>query len=211
MIIIDKKIKVLIILSTAYVTVKLLAIVLFYKSISILGMNAASSTLIIPFWFLLGDVITEIYGYKISRILVYIAAVYQMLFGVVLYGFAKLPSNHALNIDQSAYNLVMHNMLQASSASVLAIIFGGISNAFLFNKCKILLSGRYFVIRSFLATSIGELVFTIAVYAIGMFNHTNFTVLIKMVAVSFIMKVIANNIFIIPIVFLVSYIKKIIK
>jgi len=46
--------KALPIIAMAYVTAKLMAILLFYKVVTIFSINAAASTLIIPLWFCLG-------------------------------------------------------------------------------------------------------------------------------------------------------------
>jgi uncharacterized PurR-regulated membrane protein YhhQ (DUF165 family) len=51
-------------IAMAYLTLKLLSILLFYKIITVFSIKASAGTLVIPLWFLVGDVITEVYGYK---------------------------------------------------------------------------------------------------------------------------------------------------
>src|SRR3990167_6930143 len=52
-------------LTMLYMTVKLTTVVLIYKIIKIGPFSASSSTLIMPLWFVMGDIIAEVYGYKI--------------------------------------------------------------------------------------------------------------------------------------------------
>ena len=88
-----EKNKALPLIAMAYVTTKLLAILLFYKIITLFSIKAAASTLIIHLWFCLGDVITEVYGYKIAKKLVWMSALCQLAFGWICYFINFLNSN----------------------------------------------------------------------------------------------------------------------
>lgn len=50
-----------------YLVIKLSTVLLIYKIICIGTLSFSASTLIIPFWFFLGTIIAETYGYNIAR------------------------------------------------------------------------------------------------------------------------------------------------
>jgi hypothetical protein len=194
------------IIAMAYVSVKLVAILLFYKVVTLFGITAAASTLVIPLWFFLGDVITEVYGYKIAKRLVYASAFFQLLFGLLAGLFNHLnPTN--VGIDQAAYSAVLGNLPRGAFASFLAIIIGGIVNSYALNKWKLSFKGRFFLIRSLLATTLGELVFTSCVYLTGFYQITSLLTILKLICISYLIKIICNPIMVIPALLLVKCIK----
>lgn len=203
-----KENKALPLVAMAYVTTKLLAILLFYKVIIIFSVQAAASTLIIPLWFCLGDVITEVYGYKISKALVWMSALCQLIFGWICYLVNYFPSAYISNINQAAYSEVASNLHKGATASFVAIVISGIVNAFILNKWKIKLNGNYFFMRSIGSTSIGEFVFTVLVYVIGFHGFTSLPTIFKFIMVSFAIKIVANPLMAAPINILANYLKK---
>jgi hypothetical protein len=50
----------------AYMAIKLATILLIYKVINIGGISFTASTIAMPFWFFLGTVIAETYGYTVA-------------------------------------------------------------------------------------------------------------------------------------------------
>jgi uncharacterized integral membrane protein (TIGR00697 family) len=203
-----EKNKALPLIAMAYVTTKLLAILLFYKVITLFSIKAAASTLIIPLWFCLGDVITEVYGYKIAKKLVWMSALCQLAFGWICYFINFLPVANMDGINQASYTEVAANLHKGATASFLAIVISGIINALILNKWKIKLKGNYFFMRSMGSTSIGEFFFTILVYLIGFHGFTSFSIILKLILISFCIKIIANPLMIAPISILVNFLKK---
>lgn len=201
--------KALPIIAMAYVTAKLVAILLFYKVITVFSINAAASTLIIPLWFCLGDVITEVYGYKTARTLVWVSAFCQLIFGWLIFVFNYLPSAPQItHINQAAYYEVFSNLPKGATASFLAIAIGGLVNAAILSKWKLMLNGKYFFIRSLGSTAIGEFVFTLCVYAIGFHGFASAVVIGKLILISFCIKMIINPIMITPISILTRFLKR---
>src|SRR5438552_2766771 len=73
-----------------YMTIKLTTVVLIYKIITIGPFSASASTLVIPFWFVMGDVITEVYGYKVARHMIWMAIICQFIFAFACAGLIAL-------------------------------------------------------------------------------------------------------------------------
>ena len=189
--------KYLLSLSTFYITIKVLTILMIYKIISFYGFPVSASTLIIPFWFVTGDIIAEVYGYKTARYLVWLALGCQFLFAFTAGAFSFIPSPEIIQ-DHAAYDGILHKLPRVAIASFIGIIVGGLSNAYLISKWKSLLKGKYFIIRSFGASTLGELVFTICVYVIEFFGLTSTNNILKLAIDSYLIKVVINAILVFP-------------
>lgn len=202
----NKGYRLLPLLAMVYVTIKLLAILLFYKVIYVFGIMGAASALIIPLWFCIGDVITEVYGYKYARQLVYVAAFCQLVFGCIAGVFNNFTASK-IGIDYAAYAEVLGHLPQGALASCLAIIFGGVVNAFILNKWKLALKGKFFILRSLGSTSIGEFVFTVCVYALGFYKIASFSGIFELIMTSYLIKLAFNPIMVLPVAVIKNWVK----
>lgn len=202
--------KFLIFLIMLYMTIKLTTVVLIYKIITIGSFSASASTLVMPFWFVLGDIIAEVYGYKIARHIIWMAIVCQFIFAffcVVLITF-HAPAGWP---HQEAYEQVLGKLPRVALASFLAIVCGGFINAYAISKWKILLNGKYFWLRSLAASSIGELVFTMIAYVTEFFGVTSFSNLVHLMLISYVIKLILNPVLILPSMFVAFLLKRLEK
>jgi uncharacterized integral membrane protein (TIGR00697 family) len=185
--------KYLVFLTMLYLTIKLTTIVLIYKIIVIGPFSASASTLIMPLWFVMGDIITEVYGYKIARHLIWMALICQFIFA---FACAMLISFHAPSgwPNQEAYNQVLGKLPRVALASFLAIASGEFLNAFTISKWKILLHGKYFWLRSLGASTIGELVFTVTAYLTEFLGVVPLPKLLHLMIISYVIKLAFNPI-----------------
>lgn len=190
-----------------YMTLKLVTVVLIYKIVSVGSFTATASTLIIPFWFFLGDIITEVYGYQVTKRLIWIALICQFIFAFICGGFVNLPSPPNWP-NQAAYIQVLGKLPRVAIASFLAIIFGAFLNAYAITKWKILLRGKYFWLRCLGATAVGELVFTFVALVTEFWGVTSTSSILHLLAVSYGTKLLADPILIFPSSLLAAWLKK---
>lgn len=113
-----------------------------------------------------------------------------------------------VNINQASYSEVIANLPKGATASFLAIALGGIVNAAILNKWKLILNGKYFFIRSLGSTAIGEFVFTVLVYAIGFHGFVSLSAIFKLILISYCIKIFVNPLMIAPISILTKFLKK---
>lgn len=188
-------------------TLKLLTIILIYRIITFGSISFSTSTLIMPFWFFLGDIIAERYGFKIARQLIWMAIFCQFLFAIVCTILLNISADSTL-VDQNAYNKVLGSLPRVSFASFLAIFFGGFINAYFITKWKIICKGRFFWLRSLCASIIGEFIFTFMAYAWEFFGVVPIAKVFELMSISFLVKVILNPILVIPACFIAFLLKK---
>jgi uncharacterized integral membrane protein (TIGR00697 family) len=198
--------KYLLALAMFYMTIKITTVLLIYKIITIGSFSPSASTIIIPLWFVTGDIIAEIYGYKTARNLIWMAILGQFIFAFLCWSFALVDSPDILQ-NQEAYEEILTRIPRVAFASFLAIALGGILNAYAINKWKILLHGKYFLLRSFGASAIGELTFTICAYMVKFAGITPISKIIELITISYIFKLIINPFLIIPAFVITKYIK----
>lgn len=194
-------------LAMFYMTIKVTTVLMIYKIVTIHGISASAATLIIPLWFLTGDIIAEVYGYKIAKQLIWIAIVCQFVYAFICAAFAYIPSPHDVLQNHEAYKEILSGLPRVAFASFLAIAVGGIFNAYAINKWKVLLRGKYFGLRSLGASSIGELIFTLCAYLIEFIGKTSSGNIMQLIMVSYLIKLTINPILIIPIAILTRKIK----
>lgn len=195
-------------LSMLYMTVKLITIVLIYKVILIGPFSATASTLIMPFWFFIGDIIAEVYGYKISRHVIWMTLIFQFIFAFACFVMIKLNSPITW-LHQEAYDQVLGKLPRVAFASFLAITFGAFINAYILTKWKILLKGKHFWLRSLGASMIGEAIFTFIAYVTEFLGIVSLSTLIQLMTISLVAKLIMGPLLVIPASIIARIIKKI--
>lgn len=195
-------------LAMFYMTIKLVTVLLIYKIVAVGSIQITAATIIIPLWFLTGDVIAEGYGYDISKQIIWMAIICQFAFAFICAYLIKLPSP-ANWVYQGAYDHVLGNLPRVAFSSFLAIASGIFVNAYLVARWKIMLKGRFFWLRSLGASIIGEAVFTILAFSIEFFGLVPFKTVMQLMAISFCTKLIINPILVIPSSILAAIIKKI--
>jgi len=161
-----------------YFTMMIITIALIYKIVDIHGYAVSASSLVIPLWYALGDVIAEVYGYKISRQLIWAAIFCEFIFIFVCAGLVHVASPYYLH-NGEAYRTVFGALPRVFVGSVCAILLGGFINIYVITKWKILVSGRYFWIRSTVSSTVGELVFVITAFLIEFYGKVPFLQLLR--------------------------------
>lgn len=156
----NKPYRYLYLLTMIYVTIMAAVSVLSKKIIILSGHITMAGTLFIPFWFILSDIITEIYGYTISRNIIWLSFICHFLFSILCTIGLKIPSPTFWH-GQAAYELVLGDLIRINISGLIAYIISGYINIYLLIKWKSILKGRYFWIRSFFASTISELLYTV--------------------------------------------------
>ena len=195
-------------LAMFYMAIKLVTVLLIYKIVALGSTNTTAATIIIPLWFLTGDVIAEVYGYNISKQIIWAAIICQFAFAFICAALIKLPSP----VDwayQGAYDHVLGSLPRVAFASFIAIVCGAFVNAYTVSKWKIMLNGKLFWLRSLGASIIGEAVFTILAFSVEFLGLVPFHTVMQLMAMSFLTKLLVSPILVIPSSIVAAIIKKI--
>jgi hypothetical protein len=122
-------------------------------------------TLLFPLAYILGDVLTEVYGFKVTRRIIwtgFIALAFTALFFFVL----QLLPGEALweeRAGSAAYNAILGGMSSGGIvlASLSAFLVGKFSNSIILARLKVLMKGRALWIRVIGSSLVGQLLDTL--------------------------------------------------
>lgn len=112
-------------------------------------------TLLFPLSYIFGDILTEVYGYRRSRKVIWLGFGAALLMSVVFIIVGKLPAAAGWE-NQDAYDKILGLTPRIVIASLIAYFAGGFSNSFILAKMKIWMKGRKLWARTIGSTLIGE-------------------------------------------------------
>ena len=144
-------------ISVFFVSVLLISNVASAKIVDFGWFTFDGGTLLFPLSYIFGDILTEVYGYKKSRNVIWLGFFMALLMSIVFIIVGKLPSAPDW-ANQSAYDLILGLTPRIVFASLVAYSFGEFSNSFILAKMKILTKGKMLWTRTIGSTIVGEFV-----------------------------------------------------
>jgi len=144
-----------------------------------------AGTILFPVSYIFGDILTEVYGYKRSRRVIWAGFACLALSAVIFWLIRGMPGEATWQgyAGDDAYNAILGGM--SSGGIVLASLAGywtgEFTNSFTLAKMKVLTNGRWLWTRTIGSTLIGELVdtvvFVVVASAFGVFPWSLFLTL----------------------------------
>ena len=171
---------------------------------SVFGIRLAfdGGTVLFPLAYVLGDILTEVYGFKAARRVIWTGFAALALSALVFFVLRILPPEAGWETEtgSAAYNSVLGGMSTGGIvlASLLAYLAGEFSNSVVLSKVKVLMKGKFYWIRSVGSSVAGHLldtlVFISAATALGVFPRELF---LSLVLTNYLIKM-AVEIFVYP-------------
>ncbi|NNM59870.1 MAG: queuosine precursor transporter [Legionellales bacterium] len=127
------------------------------KPIHIFFFNLPGGALIFPFLYIIANIVTEVYGYKWTRFLIWISLLCNIL--VLLYTLltVSLPGASFWS-HQADYQTTLGFVPLIIVASGISYLSGEYVNSYALSKLKILMKGRHLWSRVILSTAVGSVV-----------------------------------------------------
>lgn len=128
-----------------------------------------AGTLIFPISYIFGDVLTEVYGYKRSRRVIWMGFFATALMGFFVWLAGILPGEVVWEAQtgQAAYNSVLGGITGLVVASLAAYFFGEFTNSYVLAKMKVASQGKWLWMRTIGSTIVGQAVDTIVFFIIA--------------------------------------------
>jgi queuosine precursor transporter len=153
----NKNYKYLGMISVFFVSVLLISNVASSKILDLKGLILDGGTLLFPLSYIFGDILTEVYGYKNSRKVIWLGFFMALLMSVVFIIVGKLPPASDWG-NQASYDAILGLTPRIVLASLVAYFLGSFSNSFILAKMKIWTVGKMLWARTIGSTVVGELV-----------------------------------------------------
>ncbi len=119
-----------------------------------------AGTLLFPISYIFGDVLTEVYGYRRSRRVIWVGFGAAALMSVTLWLVSRMPGEAVWqqSVGQTAYDAVLGGVSQGGIivASLVAYFAGEFSNSYALARLKVATQGRWLWLRTIGSTLIGE-------------------------------------------------------
>ena len=174
-------------ISVFFVSVLLISNVASTKIVDLKWFVFDGGTLLFPLSYIFGDILTEVYGYKNSRSVIWMGFFMALLMSVIFIIIGKLPSASGWN-NQAAYDAILGLTPRIVCASLIAYFFGEFSNSFILAKMKILTKGKWLWTRTIGSTVVGELVDSALFIMIAFFGILPGSLLLTLIISNYLFK-----------------------
>ncbi len=138
-----------------FVTCLIVANIIAVKLISVFGLILPAAVIIFPISYIFGDVLTEVYGYRQARRVIWLGFFCNLL-AVVAIAIGQLLPAAPFWHDQPAYESILGYSPRLLVASFIAYLIGEFANSFVLAKMKIATNGRWLWTRTIGSTLVGE-------------------------------------------------------
>lgn len=130
--------------------------VLMYRMVQVGHFSSLTAgVFLMPLYYFTGDMIAEVYGFKMARTFVYLVIICSIIFAaiVTILNILPIPADWT---HQPDYDHVFGRLMRSSIGGLCAVLIGSYINAYIISKLKIMIKGRFFAIRSITSSAIGE-------------------------------------------------------
>lgn len=141
-----------------------------YKIIDIKGIMLSAGSITMCINYLLCNIATEVYGYECAKKLIWAGVLSEIIFAITCYFLNSLPSP-VFWTSKNAYDIVCHNIIKTAFSFSVANFFGIFLNAYSQSKSKILMKGKYYILRYLISMYLGETIY-VAIFYIILFGDS---------------------------------------
>ncbi len=145
-----------VVVTAGFITALLSANIIAVKPLAAGSWILPAGIVIFPISYILGDVLTEVYGYRRTRQVIWLGFACNVLAAGAIVLAGALPAAPFWD-GQAAYERILGYTPRLLLASFLAYLVGGFANAFVLAKLKIATQGRWLWMRTIGSTLVGQL------------------------------------------------------
>lgn len=176
------------IIACLFVTGLLLSNIIAGKLITVYDLVLPGAVILFPLTYIFGDILTEVYGFKKTRLVIWTGFAANLLMIAVFTLVIYLPSPDFFD-GQEAFALVLGMTPRVVAASLLAYFAGELINAMVLSKMKIITKGKWLWARTISSTLAGEGIDTIIFITVAFWGAVPNQVLLQMILLQYMVKV----------------------
>jgi uncharacterized integral membrane protein (TIGR00697 family) len=175
-------------ITALFVAVVLISNVASSKMLVLGPFSFDGGTILFPISYIFGDILTEVYGYRRSRQVIWTGFGCALLMAAVFAIVGVLPPAEGWE-GQAAYQTILGATPRIVAGSLIAFFAGEFSNSFILAKMKLLTKGRWLFTRTIGSTLVGEGVDTVLFVLVAFAGTLPTSLLIAVVISNYVFKV----------------------
>lgn len=179
-----------------FVTTLIVSNIIAVKLITIFGLILPAAVILFPVAYIIGDVLTEVYGYGPARQAIWIAFGCNLLAVTAIWIAGLLPPAPNWTVGgfpgpeeaTRAFQAILGYAPRLLLASFIAYLVGEFVNAFILAKMKVLTQGRYLWTRTIGSTLIGQGIDSLLFISIAFYGVLPSSVLTSAIVAQWVVK-----------------------
>ena len=198
------------VVTALFVTLYLVSNIMAVKVISFFNIiYFDAGTITFPFAYMLGDILTEIWGYQKAKKVIWMTFLCNIIMVIFTQVAVWLPSPDYLEGTAIAYDSVFTYVPRIVIASLTGFLLGELSNAWLMDKIKKKTEGRFLWLRTIGSSVAAHLLDTVPFVLIAFIGTMTTRDIIMMIATQYFMKLGIEVLFGTPLAYAgISFLKK---
>lgn len=171
-----------------FLTCLLLSNLIAGKIAIIAGAILPAAVILFPVTYILGDIFTEVYGFKRAKMVIWLGFICNLLAVVVYMITVALPYPDYWR-GQEAFAGVLGTTPRILLASLLGYIMGEFSNAVILSKLKVKMNGKLLWVRTIASSIVGEAFDTVIFISISFWGSVDKETLFSMMCFQYLWKI----------------------
>ena len=190
-----------------FVAILLISDIADTKAITVGFLSFGGGTFLFPIAYIFGDILTEVYGFKRARRVIWIGFACELLMALMfgLVGFAPASPDWPYQKD---FMHILGLAPRIAVASLTAYFLGEFINSVTLAKIKIYTKGKYLWIRTIGSTIVGELFDTVIFMFIAFWGVFPLQLIISIIISGYFLKVATEVVFTPVTYWIVGFLKK---
>lgn len=178
------------ILSGLFVALLMISQVTAVKPVQV-GIAFTGADVIFPLVYLLGDVLTEIYGFARSRIVIWTGLFANIMLSGALWLVGIMPgeAEWLAQGGQTAWDMLLGLAPRIAVASLVAYLVGEFVNSYVLSRLKVAMRGRHLWVRTIGSSLVGQGVDTLIFFPIAYAGEWPWSLILQIMGVAYVLKV----------------------
>lgn len=194
-------------LAGLFITTLIVSNIASVKMISLGPLVFDAGTILFPLAYIVGDIVTEVYGYRKMRSLLYVSIAMLLLTTTTFWLVGLMPAQADWH-NQMAYDSILGVVWRIVFASITAIFVGELINAYVLAKMKIKTQGKMLWHRIIGSSAVGSLVDTTVFSVLAFAGTMSGSTMMQLIATVFAIKIITEIVVSPLTVAIIKYIKR---
>jgi queuosine precursor transporter len=144
-----------VVLVAIFITCLITANITAVKLVSILGLILPAGVIVFPISYIVGDVLTEVYGFRMARRVIWLGFICNLIAVLAIWLAGIMPAAPFWK-GQEAYDTILGFTPRLLAASFLAYLIGEFANSIVLARMKVATNGRWLWSRTIGSTLVGQ-------------------------------------------------------